>query len=169
MIVSTHEPQRLWHGVGSAEAWERLKAGHPLEIPERYTHDPGDYGRAVYFTDSKTRAIAYATRVKGRIPLVQGFVNLERPLVIDWRGMSPLDPAHPANILLGELEERFGNPVRGAPEVREIAARRWREGLMEDGYDGIIAIQPREVEVVVYDPQKSVTGLVLQTTVEVRS
>lgn len=163
MIISRHEPSLLWHGIGTREVWERLKSGYPLAIPDRYAHDPGDFGRALYFTDSKERAMTYAVRLNDSVPLLQARVYLKNPLVIDWRGMSPLDADHPANRILAELEKRFGNPVRGAPEARELAARRWREGLMEDGYDGVISIQPRETEVAVYDPKKSVTGLVLQT------
>lgn len=151
--------REMWHGVGTLEAWERLKAGHPMEIPARYTHDPGDYGRAVYFTDLQCRAVAYAMRHEGKRLLVQVTVDVKKPLVIDWRKGSALDKQHPANLMLEMLENRFGDPVKGVPEVREAVALRWRRELMAEGYDAIVVHHKEDTEVASYDPSRSVKDL----------
>lgn len=154
----------MWHGVGSLEVWKRLKDGRPMEIPEQYTHDPGDYGRALYFTDLQLRAKAYAATHEGKRLLVQATLELMKPLVIDWRpggAGSALDPQHPANLMLQLLEERFGDPVKGAPEVREAIAQRWRRELMAEGYDAIVVHHKEDTEIAVYDPAKSIQNVTL--------
>ncbi len=129
-----------------------------MEIPEKYTHDPGDYGRALYFTDLQSRARAYAAEHEKKRLLVQATIKLKKPLVIDWRsGGSALDEGHPANLMLRLLEDRFGDPVKGIPEVREAVALRWRRELMAEGYDAIVVHHKEDTEVAVYDPRRSVT------------
>ena len=152
----------MWHGVGSLEVWKRLEGGHLMEIPAQYTHDPGDYGRALYFTDLQLRAKAYAARHDDKRLLVQVTLELVKPLVIDWRpggAAAALDKRHPANLMLEMLENRFGNPVQGVPEIREAVALRWRRELMAEGYDAIVVHHKEDTEVASYDPVRSVRDL----------
>jgi hypothetical protein len=151
----------FWHGVGTEAGWKVLMNGGGLRLPEPngHAHDPGDYGHAVYFTNSKARARPYAARIDGWLALIKCEIALENALIFDWRKGSALDPKHPTNEQTEFFERLCGNPVHGTPEERRTAAVRWREYLLERGYDGVIVLRPEENEVAVYRPEQSIKSI----------
>jgi hypothetical protein len=150
-----------WHGVATEAAWLVLSHGGGLRLPApgEHAHDPGDYGLAVYLTDVKARAKSYATRVGGKLTLLECRVHLENALVFDWREGSALDPKHPMNVQTDFFERLYGDPIHGSPEDRRRVAEKWRARLIDRGYDGVIVVRRDETEVAVYCPETSISEI----------
>lgn len=146
----------MWHGVSGAEAWKAICEGEGLRLPTRHAHDVGDYGRAVYFTNSLVRAKIYSKRLNGHYPIVRAYVRLKNALVLDWSKGQAMHPESPAFQIVEELRRRYGDPLHGTDESRAQAASRWREGLLAQGIDGIVSLHSQDMEVVVYDPHDGI-------------
>jgi len=151
-----------WHGVGRADAWDKIRAAAGLTIPTKHIHDSGDYGLGVYLTLDKRRAASYAVaagmRIEGRrcYGLVKARIRLENPIYLDWRKGNVMDPTLPSSVVLHWLTVVFGDPIRGTDQERADAARRWREGLLGLGHDGVVARYFNDTEIVLYKPQRSI-------------
>lgn len=153
---------RFWHGVATEASWLVLSHGGGLRLPAPcgHAHDPGDYGLAVYLTDCKAKAKSYATRVGGKLTLVQCRVHLENAVVFDWRAGSALDPKHPMNVLTAFFEKLYGDPIHGTPEDRRRVAQTWRTRLIDRGYDGVIVMRRDETEIAVYCPETCISEMI---------
>lgn len=150
----------LWHGVGRPEAWDAICKGRGPSLPTKHVHDVGDWGIGVYFTTSTVRAKIYSRSVETpqgrRYPLVYARVHLSSPLLFDFSAAQIMHPEDPSTKLKDELERRFGSTLHGTAESRAEAARRWREGLLAAGHDGIVVKHSQDSEVVVYTPHRSI-------------
>jgi hypothetical protein len=149
----------LWHGVGSAAAWDSICAGEGLKLPVHHSHvhDIGDYGRAVYFTTSLVRAKIYSKRLNGHYPIVRAYVRLRNALILDWSTSGlVMHSSSPTFQDVERLRLAYGDPLHGTDASRAAAAVRWREGLLADGIDGIVAMHSNDMEVVVYRPEDAI-------------
>lgn len=154
----------FWHGVGRPEGWAALLRGESLRLPElgQHAHDPGDYGLAVYLTNQRGRARNYAGRYEGLLAMVRVEVELTNAISLDWRTGRALDPKHPCNQVIDLFTRRWGCPIQGTPERRHEAARRWRAGLIERGYDGwVVERAEGETELALYYPDTAIKVMYL--------
>lgn len=161
-FVGIRFKKTLWHGVGSGESWKRICGGDGLKLPSqhghRHAHDIGDWGHGIYLTDSVIRARTYSRPLPdGRYPLVQAQVSLENAILINWRLGNAMSPKHPAWPMVNKLKDLFGDTLHGGDAARARAALEWRTGLLSAGVDGMVLLHQMDTEVVVYDPQKSIT------------
>jgi len=147
ILARTKAPYPIYHGTDDGAEICQGK----FNIEKIGKHDPGDLGKGIYFHTRKGFSKMYGKTVFGAI------VDLQNPLVIDFD--KDRDKAHRQ---LNELEEKYGNPVRGCAyysteEILEKAEKRgvhpgklchlerveasekWRNELKKEGYDGVVA------------------------------
>jgi len=140
----------LYHGT-TPEGMKKIpEEGFYLEA-ER-TSDPGDFGWGIYLTGMPARAKSYGGRNVLRVE-----VNFDNPLKFSsvseaykWR-----DP----------LVEKYGDTIHGIGNTweekiksRGKIAKKWREELLRQGYDGIMIYDKRwtdgePYEVVAFKPE----------------
>ena len=125
----------LYHGTTSEGMKKIPQEGFSLEA-ER-TSDPGDFGWGVYLTGMPARAKAY-----GGINILRVEVDFDNPLKF-----SSVSEAYKWRELLvqkyGDTIHGIGNTWEEKAKSRAEIAKRWREELLRQGYDGIIIYDKR--------------------------
>lgn len=146
-----------WHGMAEPEAYEAVCTGREtLKISgDAFAHDPGDFGRAVYLTEEKAVAKAYAATIGRTRAVVRAKARLERAIWLDFR-----KKRDEAWRFLEEMTARHGDTVRGGREERLAAAWRWRESILESGMDGMVVDDyDSRRTLVVYEPGRSILDI----------
>lgn len=133
---------RLYHSTYRDRADRILAYGFKVDAPR--TSDPGDFGRACYFTAHRGRAAGWCP------VLLSAEVTLDNPVEFEH--------SRAAYAWLDEIVDMIGwHTVRGSRWTRDLAAVALRQELMRRGHDGIVIHDPRGgecFEVAVFDESK---------------
>ena len=171
MALAVRQPVRGWffHGVRDRAAFAAV-CRDGLRLPTEHASDPGDLGRGVYLTKSRSEALHYATGgvLAARVDLKSAFVlNFKKGTGRPWyNAMTQKFGGNPVN---GDVAKQLKMltddeaPVYGGTEQwadRNRFAGIWHEALIADGVDGLVTVGWDLGEtVVLFQPEKSVLEL----------
>lgn len=135
--MSRHTDSPSYHALASRRSapfeMELYRGEREKQNNKEYAHDPGDFGRGIYYTSNIHQARAY-----GEVSKVP--VRLDNPLRLT------AEQAYD----LGERD--YGNLVQGTSEERMEKAVAMTSDLLAKGYDGLVVEHRDWLEVVVYHP-----------------
>lgn len=146
-----------YHGFGNPDLWEQV-CRDGLGLPSEPETD-ADFGIALYFTTSKKIASTYAQKFNRRPMIIKAAISLEKAVLLSFNGQRERWEGKvrtPSLKWIDAMVAKHGDPTAGWKE-RVAAAIRWREALLQDGIDGVVADNydsPKTIAV--FEPEKSI-------------
>lgn len=113
--------QHLFRDLGMS-----LWRGHTEPSKSRFAHDPGDFGRGVYWTSSCARAKCYGKSLKRAV------IKLQSALVLS------VSDAYALAAKYGTVGPQF------SMDQKLANASRMTEELKAQGYDGLVSVRRAE-------------------------
>lgn len=112
-----------------------------------YAHDPGDFGRGVYYDTNYYRAKSYGYVIKS-------IISLSNPIILS--SSEAYDLADKFQTVRLSDEWYANNIGKNVDEARLINAQKMTEYILSLGYDGLAAVNVRfgGIEIVDYRPYK---------------